>query len=989
MARRWVNFVGVAPLLLGMMVSVPQMVVAPLVLAQGSSQSSQATEAQSLYNEGERLRRQGTREFLQQALDKFQQALPLFRANGDRNGEADNLDSIGRVYNRLGQPQQALDYLQQALSIWREMGNSPEERLRQRTGEAETLNAIGDVYTDIRQPQQALIYYQQASPIYREVGERFGEARTLTNIGRVYTNIGQLEQALIYYQQALPIFREVGERSLEASILNVIGEFYRNIGQPQQALNYLQQALPITREVGDRSGEASTLNSIGAVYRDIGQPQQALNFLQQVLLIRREVGDRSGEALALNNIGAVYSDIEQHQQGLNFFQQSLPISREVGDRSGEARIIGNIGAIYSKMGQPQQALIFLQQALPIQQEVGNRAGEAVTLSNIGDVYRETGQPQLALNYYQQSLPISREVGDRSEEANILNNLALVQKTLNDLPAALQNIQAAISIVEDIRGQLTDPDARTSYFATVQDYYKLQVDLLMELHQQNPSQGYNSQAFNVTERSKARTLLELLTESRADIRTGVDPQLLQQEQDIQSQLAALDKRRIELARSRTENNKDQINEQIAALQTQRQTLQTQYQNLQTQIRQTSPKYAALKYPQPLTLEQIQQQVLDDNTLIASYSLGKDKSYLWLISKTEMTSYELPNQKIIENLVRKMRSQLTTDRPTNANRFLTETSGLGNILLRPIQEKIGNKRLAIIGDGALQYLPFAALPDPRAEANQYQPLLVNNEIVYLPSASTLQTIRNETQNRPTPPKTLAVLADPVFTPDDQRVRQDSRSASNPTELPLAAQNVDRAARNARGDWSRLPGTRRESDTILKLVPPDQSLALFDFQANRTNALSNQLSQYRFIHWATHGFANTQKPELSGIVMSLVDQNGAGSNGYLLLEDIFNLSFNADLVVLSACETGLGEIVQGEGLIGLTRGLMYAGTSRVVTSLWAVPDSQTADLMGKFYEKMLQQNLRPAEALRAAQLEMFNSRSWMAPYYWAAFTLQGEWR
>jgi CHAT domain-containing protein len=214
-----------------------------------------------------------------------------------------------------------------------------------------------------------------------------------------------------------------------------------------------------------------------------------------------------------------------------------------------------------------------------------------------------------------------------------------------------------------------------------------------------------------------------------------------------------------------------------------------------------------------------------------------------------------------------------------------------------------------------------------------------------------------------------------------------ASN--ELPLATQNLDRAARNARGEWSRLPGTRRESDTILRLVPPNQSLSLFDFQANRENALSNQLSQYRFIHWATHGFANTEKPELSGIVMSLVDRNGAGSNGYLLLEDIFNLSFNADLVVLSACETGLGEVVQGEGLIGLTRGLMYAGTPRVVTSLWAVPDSQTADLMGKFYEKMLQQNLRPAEALRAAQLEMFNSRSWVAPYYWAAFTLQGEWR
>ncbi|NJL91236.1 MAG: CHAT domain-containing protein, partial [Coleofasciculaceae cyanobacterium SM2_1_6] len=378
---------------------------------------------------------------------------------------------------------------------------------------------------------------------------------------------------------------------------------------------------------------------------------------------------------------------------------------------------------------------------------------------------------------------------------------------------------------------------------------------------------------------------------------------------------------------------------------------------------------------------------DNTVILSYSLGEKRSYLWLISKTEMSSYELPAGKIIEDLInQKVRPQVTKPR-TNRNTFINETSELSNILLQPVLEKIGNRRIVIISDGALQYVPFGALPDPRAENNRYQPLLVNNEVVYLPSASTLHTLRNETQNRPPAPKTLAILADPVFAADDQRVTQHSTPVPT-NELSLIAQNFDRAARDTRGAWNRLPGTRQEANTILNLVPESDRLAYFDFQANRENALSNQLSQYRFIHWATHGFANAQKPELSGIVMSLVGENGQQQDGYLLLGDIFNLNFNADLVVLSACETGLGEVVQGEGLIGLTRGLMYAGTPRVVTSLWAVPDSQTADLMGKFYEKMLQENLSPAAALRAAQLETFNSRNWVAPYYWAAFTLQGEW-
>ncbi len=801
---------------------------------------------------------------------------------------------------------------------------------------------------------------------------------------------GQMTTALTTFQQALALARQTKDRRGEATILNNLGLIYNSVGQPQRALEFYQQALPIIREVNDRTGEAITLSNIGLVYNNIGQPQQALEFYQQALPITREVNNRLGEASTLTGIGFVYNNIGQPQRALEFYQQALLIIREVNDsleerlrqRDAVAISLTFIGVVYYNIGQPHRAFEFYQQALPITREVGDRSGEATTLSNIGLVYSSIGQPQKTLEFYQQSLPIMREVGDRSGEARILSNLASLQRTLNDRPAALQNIQAAIAIVEDIRGQLIDPDSRTSYFATVQSYYKLQIDLLMELHQQNPDQGYTTQAFNVTERSKARTLLELLAESKADIRTGVDPQLLQTEQDIQIQLGAIDKRRIALANSTANNS-----QQITALETQRQSLQNQYRDLQSQIRATSPKYAALKYPQPLTIEQIQQQILDDNTVILSYSLGEERSYLWLVSKTEMTSYQLPDRKSIEDLVnKKVRPQLTNPR-TNRSSFLEDPAALSNILLSPVLEQISNKRIVIISDGALQYIPFAALPDPRTENNRYQPLLVNNEIVYLPSASTLQTLRTETQGRNPAPQTLAVLADPVFAADDQRVSQ--RSETTPTnELPLIAQNVDRAARNARGDWNRLPGTRQEANTILNLVPESDRLAYFDFQANRENALSNQLSQYRFIHWATHGFANAQNPELSGIVMSLVQENGQTQDGYLLLGDIFNLNFNADLVVLSACQTGLGEVVQGEGLIGLTRGLMYAGTPRVVTSLWEVPDTETASLMSKFYGKMLQENLRPAAALRAAQLEIWQSRGWVAPYFWAAFTLQGEW-
>jgi len=915
MAKPWLKLASLTPLMLGIVLSVLNIVAIPEVLAQiepsnPNNPNSQQIEAQRLYEEGVRLRREGTREFLLQSLEKFQQALALFRSMGYREREARTLNDLGLVSSILGQSQQSLSYYQRALEVTRELGDSIEERFRQREIEAATLNNIGVVYGKIGQPQQALNYYQQSLPLLREVGDRRGETIALNSIGVLYSSIGQPQLALNYYQQALPITREEGQAQSsagEATILVNIGGVYHSLGEPQQAISHYQQALPIFRRINYRSGEANTLNYLGNIYSTLGQPQQALSY----------------------------------------YQPSLSIWQDVGDRAGEARVLTSIGAVYRDLGQLPQALTFLQQALPLRIEVGDRPGEA----------------------------------------NTLYNLASVKKNLNNLPDALQDIQTAIKIVEEIRGQLINPDNRTSYFATVQSYYKLQIDLLMQLHQQKPSQGYDIQAFNLTERSKARTLLELLTESKADIRTGVAPQLLAQEKDIQNQLSALDKRRIELANA---INNPALSEQIAILDKQRETLQTQYRDLQTQIRSTSPKYAALKYPQPLTLEQIQQQILDEDTIILSYSLDQERSYLWLVTKTGLTSYQLPNKKIIEDLVnKKVRPQLTNPR-TNRNSFVANTVELSAILLKPVLEKIGNKRIVIIGDGALQYIPFGVLPDPRK--SEYEPLVVNNEIVYLPSASTLQTIRNETQNRPPAPKTLAVLADPVFSRSDQRVSRSPNSPANPqtnTELPLAAQNLDRAARNARGEWDRLTGTRQEANAILNLVPENNRLGFFDFQANRENAQGNQLSQYRFIHWATHGFANPQKPELSGMVMSLVTQNGQQENGYLLLGDIFNLSFNADLVVLSACQTGLGEVVQGEGLVGLTRGFMYAGTPRVVTSLWEVPDAETADLMSKFYIKMLQQNLRPAEALRAAQLEMFRSRNWIAPYFWGAFTLQGEWR
>ncbi|NER05378.1 MAG: CHAT domain-containing protein [Okeania sp. SIO3C4] len=361
-------------------------------------------------------------------------------------------------------------------------------------------------------------------------------------------------------------------------------------------------------------------------------------------------------------------------------------------------------------------------------------------------------------------------------------------------------------------------------------------------------------------------------------------------------------------------------------------------------------------------------------------------MWAVSKTEINSYQLPPRKEIEKAALEFRVTITSSRDReNISNIDTTTDALSKILLEPVADKLKEKRLLIVSDRMLQYIPFAALslPTTTSEDAGYQPLIVNHEIINLPSASTVAILRQETASRQAAPKTVAIIADPVFSLEDERV-----SGVNTTSTASISQ-MTRAARDVGVKWERLPGTRQEAEAIMALVPEGERTESFDFQANRETFNSGELEKYRILHLATHGFANSQKPELSGVVMSLVNKNGSWQNGFLRLNDIYNLSLPVELVVLSACQTALGKNIRGEGLVGLTRGFMYAGTPRVVASLWRVDDVATAELMSQFYQGMLKDGFSPVEALREAQLQLLQEERSKSPYYWGAFTLQGEWQ
>ncbi|MDJ0773508.1 MAG: CHAT domain-containing protein [Mastigocoleus sp. MO_167.B18] len=1003
-----------------------------------NNQDAIRAKAQRLTIEGLKLSEQGTAESLKQAINKWEKALELWRELGEKKAQAFIMLGIGRTYSNLGDKQKALKFYNQALPLSREVSY--------KSGETKILNNIGKVYHDLGYKQQALKFYNQALPLRREVEDKSGEAITLNNIGKVYDDLGDKQQALKFLNQALSLFEKIEYKFGEARTLNNIGKAYFDLGDKQQAFKFLNQALLLRREVEDKNGEAETLSNIGSFYSSLGDKEQALNFYNQALSLLKEVQDKSSEATILNNIAGVYDDLGEKQQALKFYNKALLLSREVENKSVQAITLSNIGFVYSDLGDKQKALKFYNQALLLSREVEDKSQEAKTLNNIGAVYSDLGNKQKAFKFYNQALPLMREVENKSEEATTLNNIANLELKQGNLQKALNNIKAAVDIIEDLRTKVDREDLRTSYFATVQDIYKLYVDILMQLHKQNPSQGYDAQALNASEKSRARGLLDLLTEAQADIRKGANPQLLAEENRLQQLISAKDKLRSGIVNDRNKSN-DPISKAAAKrLEKEITNHLNEYKQLQIKIKKSNPKYAALKYPKSLNLPQIQQQ-LDKDTLLLQYSLGKERSYLWVVSPNSLKSYELPKKSEIDKSVINLFCLISqnSSKPPSATgkenscanlktrRIDLAAEELSKLVIAPVKDRLGKKRLVVVADGALQYIPFAALADPNSSVKEetyeeentpgenrsiivtpvnpisekysnYPPLLVNHEIINLPSASAIAIQRQEIANRKQAPKALAILADPVFSATDKRVTNQAQNKhlqnkqfqnkqlnqQNSLTLELERSALKRSADTLnRQGWGRLPGTRKESETLLGLVPETNRLQVFDFDANYNWATSSKLNQFRILHFATHGFVNDANPELSGIVLSLVNKQGKDIRGYLRLGDLFNLDYPADLIVLSACETGLGKEIRGEGLVGLTRGLMYAGAERLMVSLWKVSDEGTAVFMQEFYKEMLQNGKSANEALRVTQLKMWKQEKWRNPNYWAAFAFLGEWQ
>jgi CHAT domain-containing protein/tetratricopeptide (TPR) repeat protein len=943
----------------------------------------------------------------QSALNYFKQALAKWLLIGDLRGQSETVDDIGGAYFNLGDRMQALKYLNDSLELSRQASLT--------LVTARVLNDLGVVVLATGDHKKALDYLHQSLGLFETLGDQRQRGETLISIGVSYQGLGMQDRAIDAFGQATPFIHAYHDRSAEAILLNNLAKSYSAIGEKQNALDRYREALPIEQEVGDRQGEGDTLSNIGKIYEDFGDLATSGEYYQKSLEVALLIKDLQLEMVAQVHLASIAEESGGSLRALELLSQAMTLSKAVHDHRWEGIILNSSAHVQCQLGNLEKSLSLYVQALSVEREVGDPSEIAIILSNIADVQVAEGETDKALTNYEEALADARLAGDPRAEAITLYSLARTRSIQADYLDASVLMKQATGIVESLRGKIITPELRSSYLASVRDYFDFYIDTLMRLQAAHPGEGYDVQAFNQCERSRARSLVEMLNESGVDVREGVDATLLERSRSITQQLDRSTDLEFRLARAKGKQ------EELQTVRMRVQELQLQYQTVEEEIRRVSPRYAALTQPQPLTAKQVQQELLDANTILLELALGKERSYLFALTPTSLAAFELPKRAEIEETAHNVYGLLTS-----RNRWIEGETGsqrrvriakdeagypkaaamLGQMILGPVVEKIKGKRLLIVADGALQYIPFQILPVPAKDpSTQRIPLVAEHEIVNLPSASVLALLRRQANERAVAPKEVAVVADPVFDKDDSRVEKARRGARlsmsrppTPTRDPVERipYGLTRSLADARGatrdtgsGLPRLVFSRREADAIMAATDSERSTEALDFKADRDLALSKELGQYRIVHFATHGLLDNEHPELSGLVLSLVDSQGSPKNGFLELQDIYNLDLPIDLVVLSACETGLGKQISGEGLIGLARGFMYAGAPRVVASLWKVDDVATADLMGRFYKAMLKEKMRPAAALREAQLEMSRVKRWTDPYDWAAFTIQGEWR
>lgn len=900
--------------------------------------------------------------------------------------------SEGDRLRRLGTYRAATSRLEEALAIWRSLDES---------GRAiQLLGRLGKVAELQEDAEGARHRYREAVEVARASGDPKQHALFENLLARVALETGELEVAKNHIDRATTLAQGLDDPIPLLYVRNNLANWHYQSSRVDEAVRIQVELSRFWEEANRPLENAEILHNLGSVLSRSGHVEQAVEILQRCVDLRNAGGDDAGLLLSKINLGDAYYQNRSFETALESLEEARDLlgTTPIAARH-EARLYLYLALAQSRLKSTKRTSIekerlvlgLLGQARDIAEGTNLKSGVVLIDFNTAVFHLRNGRADKAFELFEQVYQGLEDSQDRTRKSQVLLGMAMAERHQGRLLEALDYAWKALADVETLRTALSSHQLRLWFLASKDRYFEELIEILMALHlggdTPRSGPGYLDQALAGAQARRARSFLDSLDES--ELRSQVKPALLEVERRLVENLREVDA---------SLRNADA--EGLAFYESERSRLLLELDGVRGRMRQDHPQFVATTRPQSLKVKDIQERLLDPGDRLLVFSLGEEKSYAWSLDRTgPLRAHVLASRQVLKDGVEDGLKALRTVAPERQSYRQRVLRDLGDLLLgAALLEGPRPNRLVVVTDSFLDLVPFGALRlSPNSMAERY--VIEEFEVVSIPSIAALDALRQEAASRPRPHYGRLVVGDPVYSKDDARLEPSSSFYSRDTAAPgfgsdPMQDSLRVAARRAglSGEWHRLEFSGRETTALKDPRHSRQNRVLTGFQARKGDALMERLQGSRLVHFATHGVADRQRPELSALVLSLFDENGNPINGYLYAYDIYGVRLAAELVVLSACETGIGPTVPGEGVQGLSRAFLYAGAPRLVTSLWNVDDESTAELMIELYRLMTEARRSPSAALREAQVAMLRGEidpAWTEPFYWAPFTFWGDWR
>ena len=903
------------------------------------------------------------------ALIMYEKSITFFEKIRDNISQGNVYFRRGDIFLRTGNNEQALKMYKNAQCFF-ERANEPQ-------GQGNIYQRQGEIYFRTGANDTAQKMYMIALPFFEKANEPIGQGNVYMCLGNLYFYTGSNDSALKMYMTALPFFEKVQEPLGQGNVYQSLGDLYFYTNENETALKMFEKALPFFEKTQVLLGQGNIYFKQGDIYFMTGDDTNALKIYAKALPFFEKINEPLGQGNVYFRRGAIFFRTGNNEQALKMFEKALSFFGKIQDPRGQGNVYLKQGEIYFSTGDNKQALKMYGKALLFYKKAGDLFGQSNVYFRQGDLYLQTGDNEQALKMYDKAINLENKCNSLENQAYSLFKKA---KTLNAMSAEPNKsavlIEQGLSLFETIRRKTGISDLKTSFMEKVFNQYE---DACQFMFKNN----FTDSAFYYLESMKARVFIDMLAERKVDLNKGINPELKKKRDDIENRYSFLNKKLQEILK----NKSDTSPEYIEKYEKMNDTLK-ELEDIKTKIRINNPMYALVEYPKPVTRAELQKNILRDSEVILEYMLAKDTAYILIITKDNFSFIPLSVKP--DKIINYTEELLNSAKPYKENktykikRFNDDYAEyLYNILINPAADKIKDKDVIIIGDGILNVLPFEMLKNKNGNY-----FIETNKIKYIQSATVLSFLRTQNKIGGATDRYVC-FGDPVYdyehfikgeTEVGAAIRDEGQSVEITDDYNITRREYQRAG----GVLNRLEGTGEEVKKIAELFKEKNQQTILNIRKDATeeNAKEKNMKNFGYIHFATHGIFSA---DMQALALSQIPD--AKEDGFFTLGEIMNSDYNAKLIVLSACKTGLGKDKRGEGVVGLTRAFMYAGAPAVCPALWSVDDKRTKDFMIEFYDNILNKKMSKADALRQVKLDFINLTDFKHPYFWAAFVLYGE--